>query len=192
MKIVLPSNRPQLSVRLSDDAQALMSPLGPDDRILLVEGLEELSIESRFNRFGHGRAALTASELEYLSDIDQRSHVAWGIAVDGEGAGVGRYIRLEDPTCAEIAVTVLDRFQQRGLGTLLFQALTAVARADGIEEFCFEISPDNEPVKRMTQGIDMRLDESGSELLGRVAVEDILVGPLEERFVEVMAEARGD
>lgn len=192
MRIYLPSDRPQLPVALPDGAEALLSPLGPEDRILLVAGLEELSVQSRYNRFGHGRASLTASELEYLADIDQHDHVAWGIAVAGEGAGVGRYIRLEDTECAEIAVTVLDRFQRRGLGTLLFQALTAVARADGVEEFVFEVSPENEPVKRMTHGMDVRLDESGSELLGRISLEDIPVSPLEAQFVEVMVRARGD
>lgn len=190
MKIDLPRDRPQLTVDLADGSTALLSPLGPEDKILLVEGLEELSIESRYNRFGYGRAGLTASELEYLSDVDQHDHVAWGVALDGDGAGVGRYVRLDEDDCADIAVTVLDRFQRRGLGRLLFETLVAVARADGIRELCFEFAPGNIAVERMIRGIEVELDESGSALLGRISVEEVPVSRIEEAVLSVMTEAR--
>lgn len=190
MKIDLPDDRPRLAFTLDDGAEALLSPLGADDRLLLVEGLDELSIESRYNRFGRGLSQLSETELNYLSDVDQHNHVAWGAAVDGEGAGVGRYIRGADPECAEIAVTVLDRFQGRGLGRLLFEGLAAVARFDGISALCFEVVPGNVAVNRMLEGLEVKLDQSGSALLGRVAVVDIPAGPAERDFVEVMTQAR--
>ena len=190
MKIDLPEDRPRLELTLSDGADALMSPLAPGDRLLLVEGLAELSIESRYTRFGQGRGSLTEAELDYLSNIDLHNHVAWGVAVNGEGAGVGRYIRLPDGDSAEIAVTVLDKYQRRGLGTLLFRALTAVARSDGISEFRFELVPENVPVRRMVSGLDMSLDESDSALIGRVSLEDIPPHEREDEFVSVMQEAR--
>lgn len=190
MKIDLPEDRPRIEVELDDGANALLSPLAPGDRLLLVEGLAELSIESRYTRFGQGRGSLTESELDYLSNIDLENHVAWGVAVDGEGAGVGRYIRLQDQDCADVAVTVLDRYQRRGLGTLLFRALTAVARSDEISEFCFEFLPENVPVRRMVSGLDISLDESGSALIGRVSLEDIPSHEYEDELVAVMEEAR--
>lgn len=190
MKIELPDDRPQLVVEMADGAEALLSPLGPEDRGLLEEGLEELSALSRYTRFGQGRGHLSGAELDYLSNVDQQTHVAWGVAVDGEGAGVGRYIRMDELGCAEIAVTVLDRFQNRGLGTILFKCLVAVARADGISEFCFEVMPTNLPANRMIRGIEVRLDESGTSLLGRLSLDDVPVDPHEEAFVEVMRRAR--
>ena len=190
MKIDLPDDRPRLTFTLDDGAEALLSPLGADDRFLLVEGLDELSIESRYNRFGRGLSGLSETELNYLSNVDQHNHVAWGAAVDGEGAGVGRYIRVAHPVCAEIAVTVLDRFQGRGLGRLLFEALAAVARFDGISALCFEVVPGNVAVNRMIEGLEVELDQSGSALLGRVSVSDIPAGPAERGFVEVMTQAR--
>jgi GNAT superfamily N-acetyltransferase len=40
--------------------------------------------------------------------------------LDGRGVGIARYIRdAEDPQAAEVAVTVLDHWQRRGLGTEL-------------------------------------------------------------------------
>lgn len=190
MKIDLPDDRPRLAFTLDDGAEALLSPLGADDRLLLVEGLDELSIESRYNRFGQGLSRLSETELNYLSDVDQHNHVAWGAAVDGEGAGVGRYIRVADLGCAEIAVTVLDRFQGRGLGRLLFEGLAAVARFDGISALCFEVVPGNVAVNRMIEGLEVKLDQSGSALLGRVSVAEIPAGPAERDFVEVMIATR--
>lgn len=190
MIIDLPEDRPQLELELPDGAVALLSPLAAGDRLLLVEGLAELSIESRYQRFGQGVGSLTEAELDYLSNIDLHNHVAWGGAIDGEGAAVGRYIRLDDRESAEIAVTVLDRYQRRGLGRLLFSALTAVARADGLSDFRFEFVPENVPVRRMVSGLDINLDESGSALVGRVALEDIPLHEHEEEFVSVMTQAR--
>lgn len=190
MRIDLSEHRPRLEIELSDGAVALFSPLASDDRMLLVEGLAELSPESLYSRFGQGRGPLSDAELDYLADVDLRDHVAFGVAIDGEGAGVGRYIVVQDSSCAEIAVTVLDRFQKRGLGTLLFRALAAVARADGIDEFCFEFVPDNIPVQRIVQGLDLDLDDSGTALLGRVSLAEIQGSDLDSEFVRVVQEAR--
>ena len=191
MRIDLSDDRPRLEIELNDGGVALLSPLAVDDRMLLVEGLSELSPESVYSRFGQGRGPLTEAELDYLADVDLRDHVAWGVAIEGDGAGVGRYIVVDDRSCAEVAVTVLDRFQQRGLGTLLFRALAAVARADGIEQFCFEFVPDNVPVQKIVQGLDLVLDESETALLGRVSLADIPQSEMDDDFVRVIDEARG-
>lgn len=190
MRIDLSDDRPRLEIELEDGTVVLLSPLGVEDRELLVEGLTELSPESVYSRFGQGRGPLSESELNYLSDVDLRDHVAWGGAIDGEGAGVGRYIITEDRSCADIAVTVLDRFQQRGLGTLLFRALAAVGRADGVEEFCFEFVPDNIPVQRIVGDLDVSLDDSGTAVLGRVSLSDIPEFEMDELFVTVIEQAR--
>lgn len=190
MKIDLPDERPQVIVSLSDGATALLSPLGSEDRDLLADGLEELSVQSRYTRFGQGRGPLSEAELDYLANIDQVTHVAWGVAIEGEGAGVGRYIRVDDLGCAEVAVTVLDRFQRRGLGTLLFKVLAAVARADGIDEFCFEVMAANTAANKMIRGLEVRLDRSGTSLLGRISLADVPVDPDEGVFVELMQRVR--
>ncbi len=74
----------------------MLRPLLKADRRFIEGGLEELSVESRYARFGQGVGRLSRRELDYLSDVDQRSHVAWGAAVDRRVAGVGRYIVTDD------------------------------------------------------------------------------------------------
>jgi GNAT superfamily N-acetyltransferase len=146
MRIVIPADRPRHDMPLRDGAIVTLSPILKTDREFFERGIDELSLESRFSRFGQGVGSLSQAELDYLSDVDQRGHVAWGAAIEEEVAGVGRYIVEKDKDCAEVAITVLDPMQARGVGRALFEALTAVARADGITEFCFEARAENEAV----------------------------------------------
>lgn len=155
MRIVIPEDRPKLEVALKDGATVTLSPIVKTDREFFERGMEELSLESKFSRFGQGIGSLSAQELDYLTNVDQLRHVAWGAAVDGEVAGVGRYIVSDVDGCAEVAVTVLDALQHRGVGRLLFEALVAVARADGVHELCLETMADNAAVMRLVKEVEV-------------------------------------
>lgn len=128
-----------LHVRMDDGTPIVLRPLRPGDKPLLVKGLEELSPASRQSRFFSPFHHLSERQLDYLTNVDQRRHVAWGAILEDEqmaGVGIGRFMRLEDePETAEIAVTVLDRFQHQGVGKLLFALLYRMAGRMGIEKF---------------------------------------------------------
>jgi GNAT superfamily N-acetyltransferase len=188
MRVEIPPERPRVHTVLADGSAATLLPFSPDDRQYLVEGLAEMSMESRFSRFGQGRQNLTAGEWDYLSEVDQHRHVAWVAVVEGNGAGVGRYI--VGPECAEVAITVLDRYQGRGVGTALFVALVAVARADGVAELCFEVLPTNRKVLEALAGVHAEVVESGGLVEGRVAVADLPVDPQEADYATAMAAFR--
>lgn len=190
MPVHIPEDRPRIAATLRDGSMALLSPLGRSDRDLLLEGLAGLSPQSRYARFGEGRGSLSEAELDYLADVDQVCHVAWGAVIADEVAGVGRYIIDPQRGCAEVAITVVDRFQGRGLGRILFEILAAVARGDGVEEFCFSVHPDNEPVLRILQGIDTVFDPEEGLVEGRVALADVPAGRDEEEVREVMRQVR--
>jgi GNAT superfamily N-acetyltransferase len=178
-----------IRVTLRDGSVAEMRPINPGDKGLLVEGLSQMSPQSRLARFGSGISGLSDSELRYLTDVNQVSHVAWGATIDDVPAGVGRYI-VDGSAAAEIAITVVDRFQRRGLGRALFEALTASARAAGIETFHFAIEPWNQIVIRMLAGVEVVEDETNGLLTGRITVADIAVGPREAEFVEMLDRGR--
>ncbi len=176
-------------VTLRDGSIAEIRPIGPADQELLIEGLRQLSPQSKFARFGSGISGLSASELRYLTDVNQVSHVAWGATIDDEPAGVGRYI-VDRADEAEIAITVVDRFQRRGLGRALFDALAASARAAGIESFHFAIEPWNRTVLRMLPGIEVGHDESDGMLTGRIALAEIPTSGQEQEFVHLLDRCR--
>jgi L-amino acid N-acyltransferase YncA len=124
-------------------------PLEPSDREALAEGYQQLSETSRRQRFVVPPSHLSSDALTYLTSVDHVNHEAIGAFVlkqrRYQGMAVARYIRTAgDPTVAEVAVTVLDRYQRRGVGSLLMRTLAELAIANGIRRFCAFILADNE------------------------------------------------
>jgi protein lysine acetyltransferase len=190
MRIVIPADRPKHEMPLRDGAIVTLSPVLKTDREFFERGIEELSLESRFSRFGRGVGGLTRRELDYLSDVNQGKHVAWGAAIEEQVAGVGRYIMEENKGCAEVAVTVLDAMQRRGVGRALFEALTAVARADGITEFCFEARADNEAVLGFVRDMEISPLVSDGILERRIRISSLPTTPHDAAFFAVIEEVR--
>ena len=78
--------------------------------------------------------------------MDHHDHEALGALspADGRGVGIARYIRdPDDPRAAEIAVTIADDWQGRGLGSELLAQLSDRARQAGIGRFTATVSADN-------------------------------------------------
>ena len=66
-----------------------------------------------------------------------------------------RYVRsTERPEAAEVAVTVIDDWQGRGLGTLLLEVLSAQAREEGIDSFTAPMLATNEEMMDMLKRLD--------------------------------------
>ncbi len=149
-------------VRLRDGRYVRVRPIRPEDRDRLRVGLHQLSAASRYHRFLAALSELSAEQLRYLTEVDQVNHLAW-IALDpalaGEPAvGVARCIRVpEDPAMAEVAVTVLDAYQGRGLGTLLLGLLSRSAAAQGIRTFRAYVHEDNDAMLRIFRDLGAKV-----------------------------------
>jgi len=142
-------------VVLRDGSKVVIRPVQRDDAPLLADGFARLSPRSRRLRFLRTKDELTPAELRYFTDVDHHDHEALG-ALDqpgGRGVGVARYVRdAGDPHAAEIAVTVVDDWQGRGLGTELLAQLSGRARAAGIRRFTALASADNQAVAGLLRG----------------------------------------
>lgn len=156
-------------MRLRDGSVVLIRQVQPADAPLLADGFARLSTESRQLRFLTGKASLTPAELRYFTEIDHHDHEALGAQnpVDGRGLGVARYIRdADDPEGAEVAVTVIDEWQGRGLGLELLKRLVDRARQEGIHHFTALVAADNAGVVALLHEnrIDVRVihRESGA------------------------------
>ena len=177
---------PTVEVILRDGSVADVRPIQPGDRSLIEEGLAHMSLQSRVARFGSGIAHLSESELDYLTEIDLVDHVAWGATIDDVPAGTGRYIRPAAGDEAEVAVAVVDEFQRRGLGRVLFDALVSSARHNGVGRLYFSVHPTNEIVLRMMRGVGARLDDSEGLVVGHFEAKDVSQGPNHSGFVELL------
>lgn len=111
-------------------------------------GYEHLSEQSRRMRFFGQISSLSSKQLEFLTKPDGRNHIAYAalnLTNPAEpGVGVVRAIRLDaDSKIAEVALTILDAYQHQGAGLLLHAAVHVHAAAVGIEQFLYDVSPEN-------------------------------------------------
>jgi GNAT superfamily N-acetyltransferase len=143
---------------LRDGSVVLIREVEAGDAQLLADGFARLSDESRQLRFLTGKPNLTAAELRYFTHIDHHDHEALGAInpEDGRGVGIARYIRdAKDPEAAEVAVTVVDEWQRRGLGTELVDRLADRARQEGIRHFTALVGADNDAVVGLLEDGDI-------------------------------------
>jgi len=160
------------------------------DRELLLRGFERLSRESRYRRFLVPIAALTDEMVRHLTEIDHRDHEAM-IAVDEEtreGIGVARYVRSADRRdVAELAVTVIDDWQGKGLGTLLVEVLSARARAEGITTFSALMLARNEEMMDLLKHLDTVriIDQELGTVEIEVPIPEIGLAPALKRLLQI-------
>jgi RimJ/RimL family protein N-acetyltransferase len=155
--------------QLRDGSTVLVRPVRPDDRELFVAGFERMSGESRYRRFMSYKKKLSDRELDFFTHLDHDRHEAIG-AIDvatGEGIGVARMHRREgDPELAEAAVTVVDDWQGRGLGSLLLNRLTERARELRVRRFEATLFTTNKAMLSLFERLGcMRSQRQGLDVL---------------------------
>jgi RimJ/RimL family protein N-acetyltransferase len=123
-----------LRLTLRDGAAVDVRPLEPDDRDGLVAAIGRLSERSRYLRFAAAKPRLTARELDRLLDVDHHEREAL-LAIDPQtrrGVAVVRYAPVPgERGVVDVAATVADEWQGRGLGGALLELLTARASEEG-------------------------------------------------------------
>jgi acetyl coenzyme A synthetase (ADP forming)-like protein len=134
-------------VVLRDGSTLRLRPTTAGDERALIDFFEQLSADSRRLRF-QGAVRVDARVVAAFLRSDGRETLSLvGELADEAGTprviALGTFIRLRDPARAEVAFTVADEFQRRGIGSRLLERLAAHARAGGIERFVAQVLPEN-------------------------------------------------
>ncbi len=162
---------------LEDGTCLLLRPVHPDDKQLLAEGFERMSDRARFQRFLTPTDHLSPRQLAYLSEVDQRDHVAWGVLDGEEPVAVARFVRLQDASSeADVALSVIDSYQRRGIGRLLIEILAVAARARGIGVFHFDVLGENRAMLGLIQALGGR-QVAGGEVVHAIMPVAIIPPP---------------
>lgn len=135
---------------LRDGSRILVRPICKQDAQLERNFIEGLSPQSRRFRFLASIKSPSEALLKQLTDLDESKEAAF-IALTTDSTqqrevGVARFSAQRDGS-AEIAVTVDDHWQGKGLATLLMQRLIEVARERGIERLYSIDSADNHAMR---------------------------------------------
>jgi RimJ/RimL family protein N-acetyltransferase len=137
----------ECDVTLGDGSRIHLRPIRPDDQERLISFHERLSGQTAYQRFFNVMRHLPRASARFLANVDYRRRLAL-VAEHREGpcpilVGVARYDCTGQPDTAEIAFVIQDDWQNRGLGTILLEALLAAAEARGIRRFRAYVLPSN-------------------------------------------------
>ena len=137
------------SAVLKDGTALQLRPIRDTDEKGLLDLYDRLSSESLYFRF-FAVPDKDAGKVAYLTHVDYQWRYALVAETPAGIVSVARWETLADrPGHAEVAFTVADDFQGRGLGGILFRRLAACARERGFSVFEAEVLKNNERMLRV-------------------------------------------
>ena len=141
-----------VDVELRDGSTVRVRPVCPDDLEALTALLRDLSPDARRYRF-FGQVDLEGAARAMAAGGGPDDHALVALTgVPERIIGHAQYLRDPRTRVAEVAFTVADAFQGRGLGTLLLAHLAEHAHAIGVDEFDAEVMADNRRMIDMFRG----------------------------------------
>jgi acetyl coenzyme A synthetase (ADP forming)-like protein len=171
-------------VILRDGTTLRLRPPLADDAEPLVEFLNGLSEQSLYYRF-HGFPSVSEKLVTPFLEPDwhERGHLIGEMG--GQVIALASYVRLRDPTAAEVAFLVADEFQRRGIGTRLLEQLAERAGAVGIERFVAEVLADNRQMLNVFKAVGFestrRLESGTVEVEFRITPTETYLERVDER-----------
>ncbi|MEE4241843.1 MAG: GNAT family N-acetyltransferase [Desulfopila sp.] len=132
---------------LKDGTQVYFRSVQPTDEPRMKDLLYDLSRETVYYRFMSQQSRFTHKQIQDFVYIDHRKDVAIvGTVPEAHGDDiicVGRYYLDEETNKAEVAFIIKDDWQNKGLGTFLYQHLADIAKRNGIAGFTAEVLRSN-------------------------------------------------
>ncbi len=158
-----PPPAPAEVVALPDGANLGVRPIDVTDAYRLRRMFDRLSPTSVYHRFFSPIRAPRTDTLRHLAGVDHCRRDAIVAEVDGEIVGVAQYEGRPDADDAEVAVTVEDAWQGRGLGTVLIERLARLARRRGLVAFRATVMGENQGavrfLRRLSPDVEVRFGD---------------------------------
>ena len=166
---------------LRDGHAVTIRAIRSDDKERLAEHFTTLSPDSRYRRFFGLRHGFGPQELDRLTAPDYPLHLALVATIEDQNGdeviiGDARCVAAPaQPDVTELALSVSDAWQGRGVATILMEHLVRCARSAGLTRLTAEVLASNAPALRFLVG-------HGFRVAGRASGVCSLV-----RFVEASA-----
>jgi acetyltransferase len=150
-----------LPLRLRGGEAVAVRLMRPGDGERLQTYIRGLSRESRHNRFLGALNELSPMELARLGRSDHEDHATLIVETVHEGdcriVAEARYAMMREHSTCEVALSVTDDWQRRGLGTALIEILTARARRLGAQVMVADALRTNEAIKGLARKADLAI-----------------------------------
>lgn len=159
---VYPGSQRLHSIFLDNKEHILIRPATVLDRDLFAQGIERLSVRSRYFRFYSGLEKAPPRLLNRLTAIDGRSHLSWGALHSGtlsqSPVGAVHVVRYgEESHCAELAFGVADTHHRKGIASLLLALVFLDCRELGIQALHANVLYENIPAQRLANSLNAKV-----------------------------------
>jgi len=137
-----------------------------NDEPLLKDLFYSLSDKSIYRRFISSRKWMPHERLQEFCIIDNTREVVL-LATQRVGeidtaVALGQYGIHEESHTAEVAFVVRDDFQNQGIGTVMLEYLTYIARREGLLGFTAEVLVENKPMLHVFEKMGFDIDRRHS------------------------------
>ncbi|MAD15217.1 MAG: GNAT family N-acetyltransferase [Alteromonadaceae bacterium] len=151
----------ELCHHILDGKKITIRPINLKDKALEADFVKNLSAQTKHYRFLGGINALSESMLKTLCTIDGEDSMAF-IATEHDPItgtekeiGESRYAYTGDKSAHEIAITISDAWQHKGLGKLLTEHLIDYAKVHNIGSlYAIELA-DNQDMRALARELNM-------------------------------------
>lgn len=131
---------------LRDGRSITIRALRPDDEAQMLTAVSRISSQSLYRRFFGPKTGFSESEKAFFLNVDFTGHVALVATIEQSGraeiVGGARYV-VAEPGIAEVAFTVIDAFQGKGVGSALMRHLILLARRASLKQLVADVLPEN-------------------------------------------------
>jgi acyl-CoA synthetase (NDP forming)/RimJ/RimL family protein N-acetyltransferase len=160
----------EADVVLRDGGTAHLRPVRPDDADRLRRFYARLSDETIYFRFFSLVRELSQRDIERFTVVDHHDRVALIATIADEMVGVVRYERL-DADNAEVAFTIEDAHQGRGIGSVFLEHVAAAARERGISRFVADVLPANNKMLHVFEEAGYVVDHKFDDGVARLSFD---------------------
>ena len=160
------------TVTATDGTRALVRAIRPEDAERLMAFHDRLGEHTIYQRFFTVMKHLPPDWARRLTDVDYVTRLALVAEIETPGgpelAAVARYEPTARADTVEVAFVIQDGWQNKGLGTLLFQDLLEAAQARGFRRFSAYVLASNrrmlDLISRFGKVVERKLDQGVVEV----------------------------
>lgn len=133
-------------IKLKNDLVATLRPIRPEDEPMLVAFHKELSeetIRSRYFEFLTLEERTAHDRLVRICNSDYDREITLVAETGGHIVGIARYSKIYGTTDVELKMTIIDKFQNVGLGSQMLERIIAIAKQEKISSISVNILSEN-------------------------------------------------
>ncbi len=170
---------PRADVRLRDGTSITIRPVHAEDEpafVLLHQGLSDQTVRFRYHRPIPLETRIAHSRLMHVCSTDRDKEIVLVAESPSPGGGaalmgVARLTRIQNGDDAEFSVVVADRWQRRGLGGALLDALVSAARTTHVHRIMAHFEGDNRIVRLLCESRNFTIDQAHGDALTCAVLE---------------------